>query len=371
MKRVFRYKQSSIAIMLGLIIAFLGMFYGDYLYQLRELEEAETDAFSYQDQYAFSIVTSKDFNMDSALNLEALDGLLQQESVTVMTDMASLYVDAQYAEHLCYIVFAQGAGLKFHLCEGRYPTAEELEAGEPVAVLGRSMKSYTYRRDGSDYILIAGEEYRVTGYCSGKRTTITNYQVLLFYPCLGRQARQDFLRSHETYSITMVLCSDGGSVNPLYEAIKEGVEQQGLDTGGLTEYPFVFSGGQYNETHRWYSYLIYGFSLFITIVVLQYWIYQRTFEFAIRRICGYTRIQLVRYIGRELGLLLLSAALIAGILYGGIGLLYYFLAGTLLSELWLTLLRTLGIIAVTFILLMLYPLWNIYHQQALDAYRNG
>lgn len=364
MKRLFRYKQSSRAILLGLVIAFISMFYGDFLYQLKDLELSEEEAFSYENQFAFSI-DSRD------LDLDYLAGLLQQESVMAMADAVRLYVDARYGESWCNVVFSQGEGMKLPLCEGRYPTEEELQRREPVAVLGKSMKSDTYQKNGADYILIDGEEYRVTGYCSGIRTTIANHNTILFYPCLGERVKEDLLSAGETYSIVMTLNSDGTSVNPLYERVKNGLEEQGYRTGGLSEYPSFFFASQYREEHQWFAYLIYGFCLFVIIVILQYWLYQRNFEFAIRRICGYTRLRLVGYIGRELGGLLLLSGGIAVVLYGGIGLVYYFWKGILLADLWITALRTIGIIMVTFILLMIYPMWNIYRQQAMEAYRNG
>lgn len=365
MKRIFRYKQSSIAILFGLIIAFISMFYGDFLYQLKGLEQSEEDAFSYENQFIFSIYSGGDFDLDY------LAGLLQQDSVTAIADGVRLYVDADYGEHWCQVVFSQGEGLKFHLCEGRYPTEEELQRGEPVVVLGKSRKRNTYQRDGRDYILIDGEEYRVTGYCSGIRTTISNGMTILFYPCLGRQAREDLLSAGGTFCIDMTLNSDSTSVKPLYDTVKAGLEKQGYRAGGLTEYPTLFFPGQYQERHQWFAYLIYGFCLFVIIVILQYWLYQRNFEFAIRRIYGYTRLQLVGYTGKELGGLLLLSGLVAVVLYGGIGLLYYLQSGTILSDLWITAFRTIGIIAATFILLMIYPMWNIYRQQALEAYKNG
>lgn len=364
MKRLFRYKQSSRAILLGLIIAFISMFYGDFLYQLKDLELSEEEAFSYENQFAFSI-DSRD------LDLDYLAGLLQQESVMAMADAVRLYVDASYGECWCNVVFSQGEGMKLPLCEGRYPTEEELQRGEPVVVLGKTGKEKTYQRDGADYILIDGEEYRVTGYCSGIRTTIANRFTILFYPCLGERVKEDLLSAGETYSIVMTLNSDGTSVNPLYERVKNGLEEQGYRTGGLSEYPSFFFTSQYRENHQWFAYLIYGFCLFIIIVILQYWLYQRNFEFAIRRIYGYTRLRLVGYIGKELGGLLLLSGCIAVVLYGGIGLVYYFWKDILLADLWITALRTIGIIMVTFILLMIYPMWNIYRQQAMEAYRNG
>lgn len=364
MKRLFRYKQSSRAILLGLIIAFISMFYGDFLYQLKDLELSEEEAFSYKNQFAFSI-DSRD------LDLDYLAGLLQQESVMAMADAVRLYIDAEYAEHWCSVVFSQGEGLKLPLCKGRYPTEEELQRGEPVVVLGRAIKRYTYQKNGADYILIDGEEYRVTGYCSGIRTTIGNYNIILFYPCLGRRAREKLLSSGETFSIAMTLNSDSTSVNPLHERVKAGLVEQGYQAGELSEYPSFSFGSQYQKNHQWFAYLIYGFCLFVIIVILQYWLYQRNFEFAIRRICGYTRLRLIGYIGRELGGLLLLSGCIAVVLYGGIGLVYYLGKGILLADLWITALRTIGIIMVTFILLMIYPMWNIYRQQAMEAYRNG
>lgn len=364
-KGFIRYKQSSVAIILGMIVAFLGMFYGDFLSQLDRQEQEEAKLFSYHNQYMFSIIENESF--DPELLMELLDQL----SITVMADEVSSYVDVSYRERRAQVVLVWGEGLKYHLCEGHYPTTEELERKEPVVVLGRFLKPYTYQKDGEDYILVFGEEYRVTGYCSGINTTISNNTLLFFYPCMNERMKEELLRAGDAWVIRVVLYSDTVLVEDLYESVKTQIEAQGFQVGTLLEVPLDFTGGQYESQHKWFAYLIYGFSLFITIVIVQYWIYQRTFEFAIRRICGYTRPQLLLYIGREICKLLLIAGIISGILYGLLCLGYYLLLGILLAHLGMAVLRVLAILIVTFIILMIYPMWNIYHQQALDAYRNG
>ena len=173
------------------------------------------------------------------MDLDYLAGLLQQESVMAMADAVRLYIDAEYAEHWCSVVFSRGEGLKLPLCEGRYPTEEELQKGELMVVLGKTGKEKTYQRNGADYILIDGEEYRVTGYCSGIRSTIANRLTILFYPCFDERVKEGLLSAGETYSIVMTLNSDGTSVNLLYEKVKNGLEEQGFQTGGL------YSSGHY------------------------------------------------------------------------------------------------------------------------------
>lgn len=364
-KHALRYKQSSIAIISGMVIALLGIFYGDFLNQLNRQEQEEIQDFTYQNQYMFSILINESFEMDSLMEL------LDQPSITVMADAISAYVDAKYNECWARAVLFPGDGLKYHLCEGRYPTEEELKQGKPVVVLGRAQKPYTYQKDGEDYILILGEEYQVVGYCSGIHTTVLNYTYLFFYPCLGSQLRKELLQAGDTWMLHLVLSSDTKSVNSLYESVKTQLEAQGFQVGELTELPLDYTGAQYKTQHKLFSYLIYGFSMFITIVIIQYWIYQRTFEFAIRRIYGYTRFRLLLHIGKELCVLLVIAGVIAGVLYGIVGVTYYLVFGILLTQLGMAALRVLGILLGTFIILMIYPMWNIYHQQALDAYRNG
>lgn len=363
MRSLFRYKASAIGIVTGISIALLSLFYADYIRQLDDIEQREREKFSYQYQVCFSVMTYT--AADAQLVLDALQGF----PVTSIAENASLYVDDEYAEHLCRVIVSQKEELKYHLTSGRYPTDEELAAGEPVVILGKALKDKTVSKSDGEYILICGEEYRVIGYCSGENTTITNYSILLFADSLGEQTRMDVWQAGNTYMQTYSLNSDTLLPRDVYEELRAELEAAGIQVGPLMEYESDFNGSQYWENYIKLAYIVYCFSLFLTLAVIQYWLYQRKYEIAVRRIYGYGRMKLYGYILKELAGLLMLAVLISLLLYGMIAFAYDQTYGIRLPAIYESMLRFLMLSGVTLLILMIGAVWNTFRQSPLSAYR--
>lgn len=365
MKSLFRYKASAIGIVAGISIGLLSLFYADYIRQLDDLEQREREKFSYQYQVCFSAMTYTE--ADAQLVLDAL----QRFPVTSIAENASLYVNDEYAEHLCRVIVSQKEELPYYLISGGYPTDEELAAGEPVVILGKALQDQTVSKSDREYILICGEEYRVIGYCSGENTTITNYSILLFADCLGEQTRRDVWQAGNTYMQTYSLNSDTRSPRDIYGELKAELEAAGIQVGHLTDYKSDFNGSQYRENYIKLAYIVYFFSLFLTLAVIQYWLHQRKYEIAVRRIYGYGRKKLYGYILKELAGLLMLAVLVSLLLYGMIAFIYDRTYGIRLPVIYESVLRFLMLAGVTLFILMIGAVWNTFRQSPLSAYRRG
>lgn len=363
MRSLFRYKASAIGIVIGISIALLSLFYADYIRRLDDFEQKESEQFSYQYQVCFSVMTNSETDYQSVVDT------LRRFPVTIIAENASLYVDAEYAEHLCRVVVSRNEALNYHLSRGRYPTDAELAAGEPVVILGKALENLTVSKNGEEYILICGEAYRVTGYCSGENTTITNYSILLFTDCLGEQTERDVWQAGNTYTQTYSLNSDTVSPRDFYGELSAELEASGIQVGHLTEYRSDFNGSRYRETYIKLAYIVYFFSLFLTLAVIQYWLYQRKYEIAVRRIYGYGRWKLYGYILKELAGLLVFSVLISSLLYGSIAFIYDQAYGIRLSGIYESLLRFLMLAGITLFILMPGAVWNTFRQSPLSAYR--
>lgn len=365
MGSLFRYKASAIGIAAGISIALLSLFYADYIRQLENLEENETETFSYPYQSCFSVMTH------SEADYQLVSDTLRQFPVTIITENASLYVDDECAEHLCRVIVSQNEALRYHLSSGHYPADGELEEGKPIVILGRAMKEHAFSKQDEEYILICGEEYKVIGYCSGERTTITNYSVLLFADCLGEQTRMDVWRAGNTFTQTYSLNSDTIPLREIYNEINGELEKAGIQIGPLMEYRSDFNGSRYRGTYIKLAYIIYFFALFLTLAVIQYWLHQRKYEIAVRRIYGYGRGKICRYILKELTGLLVLSVLISLLLYGGIAFAYNRGYGIRMPGIYGSMFRFLALAGVTLIILMIGAIWNIFRKSPLSAYRGG
>lgn len=365
MKELFRYSTSAMGIIIGVAVALLSLFYADYMKRLNVLENCEKENLSYNYQYAFSVslTTQKDF--------EHLSNLFQESPITIISEDVSLYVNQEYTEHLCRVIFSQKEELNYQLCEGRFPTDAEIEAGKQVVILGNSLKNCTYSKNDKDYIQICGDEYLVTGYCAGKVTTVGNYSILLFAGCLGEHTQMDVWRAGNTYMRTYSMNSDFPIARDLYLDLKTELEKSDIQIGNLYEYQSDFNGSQYRENYLKLSYQICIISMIITLTVIRFWLFQRQYEFAVRRIYGYSEMGLYMLITRELAELLCISFMLSMILYSGIGCIYY-----LVYDIWMpvvakSIFPSLFIIFAIIVTVVIFTVWNTFNRSSLAAYRKG
>lgn len=363
MKSLFRYKTSAIGIVAGISIALLSLFYADYIQRLNELEQSEIEKFSYRYQACFSVMTN------SETEYQLVSDTLQQFPITIMAENVSLYIDDEYAEHLCSVIISQNEKLNYHLSSGRYPRDAELEAGEPIAILGKALRNMVISKRDGEYIRICGEEYRVIGYCSGENTTITNYSILLFADCLGEQTQMDVWQAGNTYTQMYSLNSDILSPGDCYKVLSAELEAAGILVSPLTEYKSDFSGSQYRSNNKKLAYIVYIYSLILTLTVIQYWLYQRKYEIAVRRIYGYGKMKLYGYILKEFTGLLVLSVLVSLLLYGSIAFAYDWIYGIRLSGIHEAMLRFVILIGITMLILVSGTVWNTFRQSPLSAYR--
>lgn len=365
MKKLLRYSTSVVGIIVGMSIALLSIFFADYMKRLAFLEKCEKERLSYNYQYAFSVRTN------SQTDYNIVSDVFRHCAATVIAEDVSLYLNQEYAEHLCRIVYSQEETLNYRLCSGRYPTDAEIETGRQVVILGNALKKYTYSMSDGDYIRICGDEYFVTGYCAGENTTVSNYSILLFAGCLGTQTEMDVWHSGNTYVRTYTLNSNYFIPHDLYLAISEELKEEGIQVGGFVTYISDFDGGQYRESYLNLSYVICIFSLIITLVVIRFWLFQRYYEFTVRRIYGYSMAKLYFLIVKELAALLCISAGFSAILYEVVVAAYYQAYHVQVPAIAISVIPSLLMMVMIIVAAVTFTVWNIFRRSSLTAYSKG
>lgn len=365
MGRRLRYRTSVIGIVVGISIALLGLFWAAYMKELDSYEQEAMDNLSYTYQYAFTAETR------SEEDYVFISNLFQEAEWTIIEEGSSLYVNQEKTEHLCRIIFSQTEELNYRLCSGRFPNKAELEMGQPVVVLGEALKDRTYSRDGQDYILICGDEYRVTGYCADKYTTIGNYSIVLFSKCLGEQTKEFVWRAGNTYTQTYTLNSNSEIKLTVFLDIQAELEKAGISSNGMTKYWSNYNGSQYRKQYLAFSYMIFGFSMFITLTVIRFWLFQRQYEFAVRRIYGYRKGQLYGMIIRELSGFVFLAFGCSIVLYGILAGCYYRLCHVVLPWRVSSFLISFLLVFAIVIVESVWVVWNTFRGKSLAAYKRG
>ena len=257
----------------------------------------------------------------------------------------------------------------YDVVEGSFPTQEQIESGEPMIVLGKCLKTDTYQKSGIDYYKICGEEYRVAAYVSASNSVGLDAVRLLFYNCLGDKTKEEIDYTASTLGLTLYLESDSRNLTDFYnekqQLLNDRVRQM-FTLDDMENSLFTIDTGliQYQQ----YAYLLYLFSIILIIMITEFWIAQRKKEFAIRRAVGYSKWQIIRMLAGELFKLILIASvflLLAQLIFRQIIPSVYY------TEKWI---ENIGIciifMIVTFILLMIYPIYKITHDSIVASIQN-
>ena len=180
--RFFRYGYSSILLGLGLVISFLVFsYYTGVKYE--ENQEIKDMAELKRENEVYAVVYGDEFGLDT------IDCSLF-EDVDISFTEVEIYVNADGYCHTGDVVLSQNE-LVYPIVNGRYPTKEELLTGEKVVVLGQELRKLTERKNGNDYIVLCGDEYRVTGYLGCKSSTVIDYSIFTYASSLGDGLRKD------------------------------------------------------------------------------------------------------------------------------------------------------------------------------------
>ncbi len=347
-KKKYSLRFSTACILFGLTAAYIAFSYAMYISRIQ-----------YWEQEDFKQLTAASSKLTLYLGYhegeEEVYRLLTGEGIEASICDADIYVDALEGQCLCDVFFSTPSESKYHFVEGGYP---QEASPKPAVVLGRRRKKYVHTVDGVDYITICHEEYEVTGYISAEHSGIYDYKILLFWNSMGEEARESIrYTASQTWGLYVQLQSSREDVGKFYSQRLKSLEaacdfvmpMEEPVTGYDTDLPSI--------NYRKYSVLLYVFSVVIMVMSIEFWIYERREELIVRRITGYDRWQLLGLVGRRLFslmlpysiLLLLVQTLICLINGQGADWQFYLVQIGL----------SLGFIAATFVILMLYPMYEI------------
>lgn len=209
------------------------------------------------------------------------------------------YVDA-VAGNVITDVYIGGDMPKYPIISGDYPSIDMLQSGEHYAVLGKSRKHYTYKKNGKEYIKINNDEYMVTGYVASDKSRILNNKILLF----GNNVDDGIWNDMDYYlkSGEVMLLFQSDIMENLQEIVREQANQLSNDRIGAVDGMAIkrmLTTDVPQFGFRMFASLIYIFCIITTIFTIEFWLMQRKMEFAIRKSFGYTT-------GKLMGLLLIE-----------------------------------------------------------------
>lgn len=281
--RVITNNATSLIIISGFVVSFLMFQYYDTANRIIENEKDDKEKYRYSSTlYCYGYSDDLDINDLCEYNFD--------DNVAMIIDL-NMFVGDMDMPRLTNVVLGDGK-LKYPLISGHYPTEEQLKSGEPIACLGKKLKPYTYEKQGKDYIKINKEEYLVTGYVSTGNSGIYDFMPFLYYECLGDKAKKDLLFYKRILGINILFQSDSMNYNDLNEFVEPYIQMNQPYISISQNYEMFVASEAKDKDYKDMVIIIYIFSLMLVIMVVNYWYDINHHEYIVRRIFGYSTIQL-------------------------------------------------------------------------------
>lgn len=270
--KLFRNRLAAIAMISGICIAFVMFYYieeSEYFRIRQEKNDVENKM-----QVIGLCYTDADASgeLDCLMDYEPKDGYAFLRNMDVYINSSRSYISSA-------IIFCGKIPVElFPLAGGRYPTNEEYDANEPIALVGLRFRNDVEKKDGEEYIEIEGEMYRVVGYLED-----TSVGVLLSTASVQPNLRERVKRQiNISLQYAMIPLDDSGE--QFYDGCMTAIAEAGFLSQNILE--FSTPNGETSETFLNYSKTILVFCMLFLCFAMEFWIGERLREFAIRRTVG-------------------------------------------------------------------------------------
>ena len=224
-------------------------------------------------------------------------GVIFNDLMIHLDEMEANTVDPVSAEW-----FTEGAEWHYPIAEGRYYTADEVQKGAKVVLLGGSLEKYTQEQNGKRYVAIDGEMYEVIGRV-GLSGQMSLWDNRIFMPVTALPESQK--RKYDTTSeMDFILYNVSGRV----ENAKQLYPGVGIDSLGTLEVDDVVQNMKNKQDPIFLTaFLGYTVSLIYAVNIVVFWLEKRRYEIGVRKAFGYTdRAIAILIFAEMLGLSLLA-----------------------------------------------------------------
>lgn len=343
LKHMFRYRMSSVCFCVGMVVAFLPLYYGSR----SELRLKNAMAETGENQYRYEVQAT--YHGD---NLSGDRFPENGEGNCIIHNLYLLFDDVQIIHGVRIVVYAN-EDMHLPLISGTFPTEAELAGEELLVMLGVKYRDYVYRADGKEYFNIQGDSYLVKGYIGGGKSNEYDEYVLMFADNLGDKSEEQ-IASYST-GIELLFQSDSSDMRQIASETVEAFEGDGelfISSYEPSE-PYVVA--EADSTFFW----IYAYCGGIVILISVFWIMQRKKELMIRKAYGYSNKRLVFFLAVEAGRLCTFSVFIVALII----MLVNGFSGAYMNDLSDELLLLLGTIIVYLLsivaLIMMYPIFCV------------
>lgn len=353
LRKIARYKFSSICIMCFFVFAYLTFYYGAYEKLKVNNENYDIDKYSYENSQMYSVASDAgDKVLTPLLDMEVEDAYISIADFTV-------YIDSILASALVQVEIS-GENLRdYPLISGYIANNNSMNHEDRTAVVGKDIKKYTDSRNGYDYITILGEEYKVTGYLAASNSGIFDNTILLLSNNLG----DNFIKALKVglYSGNVSVCTRSNTkagMDAFINRIEELADTNEIYFQKMPDSNF-YSTEVKPDSYKKTMMLIYIFCVISIIFSVELWIFERNKEISIRKTYGESMPRIVYRIYKELFILLSISGIIAVIFQIVIDLCMREVMAYSLSKTWFMIQNLVICVVVTSIIAMIKPIHMI------------
>lgn len=344
-----RYPLAMTGMILGVIIAYFSFSFAGRMGHEAHLEEEDLKE---------SLTKEKMLRVDLFYNGNGEDILpvFRDESLESWISNVDLFSDDLECECLMNVYLSMPESFPYKVVEGSIPDQKQISSKEPIIVLGKGLKNVTVHRDNADFYRICGKEYRVVAYISAEQSNSLDAVRFLFYDCLEEKVKEEIDHRAMTMGLTVTLRSNTLDLMDVYNEKTEELGDKVQSVNFSREIDKIHIVDSALVEYQQYAYLLYLFALILIIMVTELWIVQRKKEFAIRRAVGYSRSQIIGMLAGELAKVIIG---VGTMLLIGQMLVYHFIGTEYGNSNWSNLVIGLLFVVITFIVLMIYPVYKI------------
>lgn len=261
----------------------------------------------------------------------------------------------------------------YPLIEGRYYTAEEIEKGEKVVLIGKNYQKYIYKENGAEYIDIETEKYEVLGIVGlGEQASLWDARVFMPYTSIPQRLMSESMNGG---GIGFIIYSN--TQEKLKEDIKR-IRNNVSVLGDESEMMYVgeidiedITGALASDLIIVIAILGYIATMIYAINIMIYWMEKRKKEIATRKAIGYKDRDIVKLLLAEMVGISGLAFVLAMVIQGVLGVFMDSIAGYNLQIYVYNIVVGIIVISLTAIITSALPVWKMLKVQPIDALRKG
>lgn len=368
-KRIISTPMTSIFLMVGLMLSMLTI--SVCVSVVSELITAQAEKEKWQppngNQYVLTWNDEKEFPGFA----EIFHGIRQDTGVIL--NGLTVHVDESevntFAAMSCEWFMSDG-GWHYPLAEGRYYTADEIAAGEKVALIGKAYKEYVYKENGKEYIDIENEQYEVLGVVGlGEQASLWDSRVFMPATSLPNKVKQQIFSGGP---VNFVIYNYGGNLLLDENQISSNAfylfqESEVTYIGQLETEDTVSALATSGDMIFIIAIVGYFVSLVYAINIVVFWMEKRKKEIAVRKALGYKNRDIVGLLMAEMIGLSAISSLVAVVVQGVMKMFMNSIGGYTLQIYVSNIVVGLAMVLLTSVITSLMPVRKILKIQPVEA----